>query len=312
MKYKERIYEAWQFTQNNKKMIIWYGFLPAILTTLVGILYVLYQVMAFKASPLFDDAPRSFLYVLTTTILNFIQSNFSLTIPLLIIAVILLIIYLLLPILLDASMIQVISRRKNGQKTSLPEGLKFGMLRFLPLFEYSLLIKTFSFISISAEAAFILRNLGPDVFQTLLPLLIIIAIVALLLHILFTFTEYYIVIDEESVISSIVKSCTLVILNIQQTIMLVILMLIIAVRILMQVILVIIIPVLLISGFAYFASTSLPDYALIIIGVASVIFLLFASYLAAVVHVFAMSVWTFTFLDFTSQEIPTARDRVTE
>lgn len=312
MKYKERIYEAWQFTQNNKKMIVWYGFLPALLTTLVGILYMLYQIMAFKASPLFDDAPQSFLYQLTVTILDFIQNNISLTVPLIIVTAVLLIIYLLFPILIDASMIQVISRRKNGQKTTLPEGIKFGMLRFLPLFEYSLLIRTFSFITITAEAAFILRNLGPGAFQTMLPIMIIISIVALLLHILFTFTEYYIVIDEESVISGIVKSCTLVILNIQQTIMLVILMLIIAVRILLQVVLVIIIPALLITGFAYFASTQLPSYAIAIIAAASVIFLFFASYLAAVVHVFSTTVWTFTFLDFTSREVPKARERMTE
>lgn len=308
MKYKERIYEAWQFTQNNKKMIIWYGFLPAILTTLVGILYVLYQIMAFKASPLFDDDPQSFLYVLVTTILNFVRNNFSLTLPLIIITLVLLIVYLLLPTLLNAAMIQVISRRKNGQKVSLPEGIKFGMLRFLPLFEYSLIVRTFSFISISAEAAFILRNLGPDVFQTLLPLLLIIAVVALFLHIFLTFTEYYIVIDEEKVISSIAKSCTLVILNLQQTIMLVILMLIIGIRILIQIVLVIIIPLLLVTGFAYFASVSLPDYAFIILGGLSFIFLLFAAYLAAIVSVFSTAVWTFTFLDFTSQKVLTARE----
>lgn len=290
-------------------MIIWYAFLPSILTTLVGILYVLYQVMAFKSSPLFDDAPQSFLYVVATTILNFVQNNFSLTIPLLIVGIILLIIYLLLPTLLDAAMIQVISRRKNGQRTSLPEGIKFGILRFLPLFQYSLLVRTFSFITITAEAAFILRNLGPGVFQTLLPLLIIVAVVGLALHILLTFSEYYIVIDEESVISSIAKSCTLVILNIQQTFMLVILMLIIGIRILIQLTLVIVVPLLLVTGLAYFASTSLPNYALLIISGTSVVFLLFTAYLAAVVSVFSTAVWTFTFLDFTSQKIPKARDQ---
>jgi len=310
VKYKERIYEAWQFTQSNKKLIIWYGFIPALLTTFVGILYVIYQILAFKSSPLFDDAPTSFLYELLTTILNFIQSNFSISIPLIIIGIIILIIFLLLPVLLDASMIQVIARRRNGQNVTLGDGLRYGVLRFLPLFEFSLLMKTFSFISITTEAAFILRNLGPNVFQNLLPVIIIFFVVALILHILFTFAEYYIVIDETGVTSGIVKSCTLVILNVQQTFMLVILMLIIAIRILIQMVLIIIIPAVIITGLAYYASVSLPEYGLVILGFLSVIFVLFASYLAAVVHVFSVAVWTHTFLDFTSEELVSAREKV--
>lgn len=308
MNYKERIYEAWQFTQNNKKIIRWYAFLPALLSTIVGIGYVTYQILAFKSSPLFDDAPRSFLYVVVTTILNFIRDNIELTIPLIITGIILAILYFLLPVLLDAAMIQVITRRRHGQKTTLPEGLKYGMLRFLPFFEYSLLMGTFSLISISAEAAFILRNLGPEVFKTLLPIIGIILFVAFILHILFTFAEYFIIIDESGVMDGIVKSCTLVILNMQQTFMLVILMLIIAVRILIQIILIIIVPAIIVIGLAYYASVSLPQYGLIILGVLSALFLLFASYLAAVVHVFSVAVWTYTFLDFTSEEVVKARD----
>jgi len=309
MNYKERIYEAWQFTQNNKKMIIWYGFLPALITTIFGICYVGYQIMAFKASPLFDNAPRSFGYTVATTFFDFIKANFSLTVPLIITAIILFIIYIFAPVILESSMIQVIARKKNGQNVTLPEGLQYGLLRFLPLFEYSLLMRTFSIISITAEAAFILRNLGVTAFQTFLPVIIVMAVFALLLHILFTFTEYYIVVDEEHVMASIVKSCTLVILNMQRTMMLVILMLIISIRILIQLVLVILIPAIVISGFAFFASTTLPGYAFYILGGLTLLFIIFASYLAAVVHVFAATVWTFTFLDFTSNVIPTAREK---
>jgi len=293
-------------------MIFWYGFIPAIVATFVGILYVMYQILAFKSSPLFDDAPRSFLFELATTVLNFVQNNFSISVPLIIVGIVILIVYLLLPVLIDASMIQVIARLRNGQKVSLGEGLRFGVLRFLPLFEFSLLMRTFSFISITAEAAFIIRNLGPNVFQNLVPVFIIVGVVALILHILFTFAEYYIVIDGTGVTSGIVKSCTLVILNVQQTFMLVILMLIIAVRILIQIVLVIIIPAVIITGLAYYASVSLPEYGLIILGVLSVVFILFASYLAAVVHIFSVAVWTNTFLDFTSEELISAREKIEE
>jgi hypothetical protein len=312
MKYKEIIYDAWHFTQENKKMIIWYGFLPAFLTTVVGIFYVTYQILAFKSSPLFDDDPQSFLYVLMTTIFNFIRDNVSITIPLIIAAIILAIIYFLLPVILDASMVQVIARRRNGQQTNLVDGLKYGILRFLPFFEFTLLMNTISFITITTEAAFILRNLGPDVFQSFIPVFVIFLIAALVLHILFTFAEYYIIIDDEGVMSGIVKSCTLVILNLQKTFILVILMLIIAIRIIIQVVLVIVIPAIVISGLAFFTSASLPEYGLIILGGLSIAFLFFASYLAAIVHVFSVAVWTFTFIDFTSERHLSAREKLEE
>lgn len=293
-------------------MVIWYALVPAILTTLIGILYFGYQVMAFRTSELFNWQGQSFAFELITNVLNFIQNNIEISVPLIIGAIVIGILFLLLPTLADASMIQVIARRRNGQKTGLVDGVKFGMLRFLPLFEYSLVIRTFSFVSISAEAAFIIRNFGPDAFNSLMPVLIIFAVVALILHILFTFAEYYIVIDETGVMSGIVKSCTLVIMNVQQTFMLVILMLIIASRILIQMILVIVIPVIIITGLAFYASVNLPEYGLIILSGISVVFIIFASYLAAVVHIFSVAVWTYTFLDFTDQELISAREKVEE
>ena len=293
-------------------MVMWYALAPAILTTLIGILYVGYQIMAFRTSELFNWHGQSFAYELITNILNFIKSNFDISVSLIIGAVVIGILFLLLPILADASMMQVIARRRNGQKTSLGEGVKFGMLRFLPLFEYSLIIRTFSLVSITAEAAFIIRNFGPEAFGNLLPVIIIVAVVALILHIFFTFAEYYIVIDETGVMSGIVKSCTLVLLNIQQTFMLVILMLIIAARILIQMILVIIIPAIIITGMAFYASVSLPEYGLIILGGISILFIIFTSYLAAVVHVFSVAVWTYTFLDFTESDLISAREKIEE
>lgn len=293
-------------------MVMWYALVPAILTTLIGILYFGYQIMAFRTSELFNWHGQSFAYELITNILNFIQNNVELSVPLIIAAVVVGILFLLLPTLADASMIQVIARRRNGQQTGLVDGVKFGMLRFLPLFEYSILVKTFSFISISAEAAFIIRNFGPNAFNSLMPVLIVVAVVALILHILFTFAEYYIVVDEEGVMSGIVKSCTLVVLNVQQTFMLVILMLIIAARILIQMILVIVIPGVIITGLAFYASVNLPEYGLMILAGISVLFIIFASYLAAVVHVFSVAVWTYTFLDFTDQELVSAREKVEE
>jgi len=89
-------------------------------------------------------------------------------------------------------------------------------------------------------------------------------------------------------------------------------MLIIAARILIQMILVIIIPAVIITGLAFYASISLPEYGLIILGGISIVFVIFASYLAAVVHVFSVAVWTYTFLDFTEADLVSAREKIEE
>ena len=309
MNYKERIYEAWQFTQNNKKMILWYGLLPSFITTVFGICYTTYQIMAFKTSPIFSTNSTSFTSQVGRTVIDFLRNNFSLTGPIIITAIIVFIIYMLAPVILESSMIQVIARRKNGQTVNLLEGLQFGLLRFLQLFEYSLMMRTFNILSIFGIISTIVRNFGMSAFETFLPLIITIFIVGIVLNILFTFSEYFIVIDEEGVMAGVVKSCTTVILNLQKTMMLVILMLIIGIRIVIQLILVILIPVIGLAGFAFFATTSLPEYAIYIFGGLTFAFIIFASYLAAVVYVFATAVWTFTFLDFTAHISPTAREK---
>ena len=105
-----------------------------------------------------------------------------------------------------------------------------------------------------------------------------------------------------------IKSACQNIISLNQECQLPVLMLIIAIRIIIQIVLVIVVPALIVIGLAFYASISLPEYGLIILASLSVILLLFASYLAAVVHVFSVAVWTYTFLDFTSQEVIGARD----
>ena len=308
MKFKRLIAEAWDYTQHNKKLIGWYAFVPAFLSTLIGILYIGYQFFAFKTSHLFENAETSFFFTVTNTLLNFATNNQHLTLPLIIVAIIIGVIYLLWPVFCEASLIQYIARARHNQKISIADGFKFGALVFLPFFEYSLIIKTFSFVSISGEISFVVRNLGIEIFKILSPLFIIIFIVALVLYVLFTFAQYYIVIDNEQIIKSMWRSCTLVILNIQHTFLLLVLMIIIIVRIIIQLLLVIVIPAIFILGVAYFATVSIPQFAWYIFGIISLVSLVFASYLSAVVHVFATAVWTFTFLKFTEEKVAHARD----
>lgn len=309
IKARKTIGEAWEFTQNNKRLILGYAFLPALLTTLVGIVYLGYQYIFLINSPAFGGK-ESFLLELITTVLDLVRQNFQNTFPLLIAAGVVVILFLLVPSLCEGAIIQLIARRRNGQDVRVRDGLRYGIMSFLPLFEYSWLTRTFSIFSLFTWSTMIIRGLGWEGFNALSPVLIIMAIAGVAMTLLFTYTEFFIVIDDRGVIESIAKSSVLVMTHLEETILLSILMLIISIRILIQIVFVLLIPAAMI-GIAYFlASSTIPGFAIGLAALVGLILLYIAAYLSATIHVFAASVWTFTFLDLSSRKDDSARRRV--
>jgi len=308
MDYKKLIAEAWEYTQENKKMIRWFGFFPSIFTTIYGAAYITYQVFAFKTSPLFDDSKNSFFHDVIVFIIDFIRAHFSWTPMLIILALFFGVMLFLLPTLTKAAAIQKIARNRNGQKAGVGAGLKYGLLSFLPLLEYHTLIKTFSLFMILGEMSFAIRNLGVSAFSFLLPIFIIFMLISFVLTLVFTYSDFFIVVDGEGVFDSMTKSAKLVVTNWAHTFLITILMLIIGVRIIIQALIVFSIPflVLLISG--YMATVAIPSIVIIVGGILGGILLLISSYLVGVVDIFAYAVWTYTFLDLSAQGEISARD----
>lgn len=308
MDYKQIIVDSWIFTQKNKRLIIWFGFIPSLLTTTVGIGYLVYQFFAFKQSYLFSDAEDSFLHDVLSFIFAFIRANVSWTVPLIIVAVIFAIFYFLYPTLAKASAIQMIARKRSGQEATVGTGFRYGIMSFLVLFEYHLLIKTFAFFSIVIEMSFVLRNLGPAIFQFLLPVFIIFIIISFVLTILFTYTDFYIVVDGDGVFEAMKKSGKLVISHLKHTVLIGILMLIIGVRIFIQAIVVFLVPALIVLITGYIATVALPITGLIVGGTLGLAALVLAAYLNGIVDVFSYAVWTFTFLELSNEQELSARD----
>lgn len=310
MDYRRLISESWKYTQSNKKLILWFGFFPALFTTTVGAGYIAYQFFAFKSSYLFSEDDKSFLHDVMSFIWEFVQQHISWTVPLIVLAVIFGIFYLLFPTLAKASAIQMIARNKNGQKAGVGTGFKFGMMSFLQLFEYHLIIKTFAFFAILIEMSFVLRNLGPIIFKFLLPIFLIFIIVSFILTLLFTFTDFYIVIDDLPVFKSMKESAKLVVMNWKHTFLITILMILIGIRIVIQVIMVFLIPLLIVLITGYIATVTLPITGIIVGSIVGVIALAVSAYLNGVVDIFSYTVWTFAFLEITSKKETSARGTV--
>lgn len=312
MDYRQIIAESWVYTQKSKKLIFWFGFIPSILTTTVGAGYISYQFFAFKKSYLFGDEHGSFLKDVVTFIWEFIKSHVSLTLPLVITVAVLALIYLLYPTLAKAAAIQTIARNKNGQPAGVGTGLRYGIMSYLQLFEYHLLIKTFSFFSVLIEMSFVVRNLGLALFEILLPVFILFIIIGFILTLLFIYTDFYIVIDGESVFDSIKKSAKLVIMNWKHTFLITILMVIIGIRIIIQAVMVFLIPAIIVLITGYIATVALPVTGLLVGGIVGVAMLILSAYLTGIVDIFSYTVWTYTFLTFTSEKQVSAREEYIE
>lgn len=309
IKARQTIGEAWEFTQNNKRLILSYALLPALLTTLVGIVYLGYQYVFLVNSPAFGGE-EGFLLEFITTVLDFVRQNFQNTVPFIVAAGAIVVLFLLVPSLFEGAIIQLIARKRNGQETRIRDGLRYGIMSFLPIFEYSWLTRTFSIFSLFTWATLIIRGLGWDAFQALSPILIILGIAGVVMTLLFTYTEFFIVIDDRRVIESIAKSSVLVMTHLEETILLSILMLIISIRILIQILFVLLIPAVMMSIMYFLATSTIPGLAIGLAILVGLILLYIAAYLSATIHVFAASVWTFTFLDLTSLKDESARKRV--
>lgn len=312
MDYKKVIVDSWIYTQSNKRLIVWFGFIPSILTTTVGILTIAYQIFAFKKSYLFGDDEGSALKEVFTFMWDFINVHLSWTVPMIVVTAFFGVFYFLFPTLARAASLQMIARHRNGQEASIGTGMKYGIMSFLQLFEYHMIIKTFSFFSLLIEMSFVVRNLGPVLFKLLLPVFLIMIVISFALTLLFTYTDFFIVIDGRAVFDSMKASAKLVVLSWKHTFLITILMILIGIRVFIQAIMVFAIPALIIVIAGYLATVTLPVTGVIVGGIVGLVCLFLASYLNGVIDIFSYTVWTYTFLDLTSEKHLSARESVTE
>ncbi|MBI2453949.1 hypothetical protein HYV58_02095 [Candidatus Peregrinibacteria bacterium] len=281
----------------------WYSFVPSLLTTLIGILYLLYQFFAFKHSELFDPHGKSFLTQVISATFNFLNRHDDLWVPAILAVSFILTLYALLHTLSQGALIQSIAKKKEEREISIAQGISLGMLSFLPLLEYHLLVKTFSIISLFTEAAFMLRNLGPDAMTTFLPVFFLAMIIGLILTLLFTYSEFFIVLKKTPVLAAIGHSAKLVVMSWQHTFLMAILMLIIGIRIIVNIVFVLLVPALLFFSAGLLATVTFTSIGMGIGIVVSLAGLFIASYFTGILNVFANTVWTYTFLELMDEKM---------
>lgn len=303
MNYRKIIADAWHLTQNRKDLFWWFAFVPALLSSVISIIYLGYQFVAFRSSELFANRPlkEDYMGIVLDVLKNLISEQTGLAVFLIVIVAIIGLAYTMLPVFTQGALIQSIARLRAGEEVKVLDGISYGFTRFLQLFEYHLLIKTFSLVTIVTYAALILRSLGVEAFNFFIWILALFGVVSLFLGVLFTYSEFFIVIDKRGVFKSMLSSSGLVIRHWHHTLFMFILMMMISVRIIFNILIALLVPILVVAPIFLFASLTLAKIGVLIGSIIGLISLYFASYFLGIFEVFATAVWTFTFLELTSK-----------
>lgn len=293
MNVRDIVRKAWQITQVHLKKLIWYGFTPAFFGVIVSSVYLTYQYNAFRTSPLFSPGHETNVIGAARTIWSVVSAHGTISAVLIILGVLIFLGYALTPPVFRGTLIHAVMKIKNYE--SIEGSFEVGVRHFFPLFEFALLTGAFSITTLFTESSFILRWWGENVFFMALPILLFIAMAGLIINFLFTYAEYYIVLDGKRLMKSMMESSILVIANLRKTILVFVLMVLIGARIILNVLLVLLIPMLVVVLTSYLATVFLSTIGLILIGITSLAILIVSSYLLGLFQIFATAVWVLTF-----------------
>ncbi len=297
MKYRAIIRDAWVLTQENKSLIWWFAFAPALVSTLVAMGYVFYQLLLFWGEKQGDVGGSALWAKMYDRAIQLSANHPALMVVFVVISASIGLAYMMLPVFSQGALIQLIARMRKGHPLSIMEGFGLGLRRFLQLFEFHLLVSTFSLVSTITVAVSVYRYLGVDAFVLFSWVFGIVLFVGLFLTLLFTYSEYYIALEDRGMLKGMLMSSSLVVRHWHHTLFMLILMTIISIRIFINLVIALLIPLLIMGSVLLFGTFASAKIGLVIGGILGLVALYFTSYFVGVFNVFTTAVWTFTFME---------------
>lgn len=294
MKCSEVIKTAWSLT-NAKKGLIWFGIIPAFFTMLVGLGYFSYQFLAFEISPFFGDKSFDFTKI-SGLVFDFAGNHHAIVVLSIFAAIIVGLGFFLIPPLCEGGIIGLISafyKKKDGVEVR--DGIVIGTHHYLKMFEYGMVVSTFSFFEFLTIGSLTVRHLGMPMW--LIILLGVLFAVSLLFGFLFIYAQNFIVLESRGIIGSFGGSAKLVVSNFGKTFLMWLLMLLISIRVIINVVLVFLIPLFVAFVANFFVSKVVLTFGIILATMAGLVVVSIAAYLGGVLHVFTTAAWTITFLE---------------
>ena len=302
MNYRGIIADAWRFTRVHKSLIYWFALIPAMIHVVAVVIYMSYQLYSLVGTHYLGmDDLTTVMGRLWNVASEFAPAHPGAAVFLLVLLVIFALAYFLLPTFCQGALIQWIAKVHAGEELTMMDGIGLGFRRFLQYLEYELAVRSVSIVSIATEGLFVLKSFGPSSAGFFVALFSFLFVIGMILTLLFTYSEFFIVLEDRGVFPSMIASSGLVVRHWHRTLFMLLLMVMITVRMLLNIAVAMLIPFLVLGPILLFASIALTWLGVILGVILGLVALYFASYFVGVFHVFSTAVWTFAFEELKAQ-----------
>lgn len=280
------IIPAWELIKDDNKIKKMY-FLPWTLSIIFLSALLAYQSI-YTYTILADKKEETLRKMLT-----FVESTYI--IEFLVFTVIFVILYLLLMPIFEWAVIKYIEKKDKDQSAEIWEALSVWLYKFLPVFEYNNMFSEFKFLSLVNWYLFILRFFEFQYIGTINYIFIWLFFLSMIINILFAYSKYIMIIENQKIFKSIWKSIKLALINLKNTFKLYFLMFILNIRVVFNFIVFLIFPIIVVSVIWFITTQFLKTIALIIIWLIFIAFVLFLGYLTWVLESLKASIWYYAY-----------------
>jgi len=290
MKYGQLLSESWSLTESAKKLK-WFAFFPSFAAVLIFVVEIAWQLYLFAST--FDFGSVNIGLKDVTSAFGFL-AEYNLVAWIIIFAVLVILFGMVLP-----AWVQGVLMVGVRDKIAQPEGylsLRKWMLEggdhFFQLFELHAVLGIFSLSSIGFFTATFYRYYHDTLFDFAWPFLLVYAIFSIVVTMFTFFAPHFIVLEGDGFQQAIKKSISLVFLHMGATISMLLLMFLIHFRIILHTLLIFVIPVAVAGVWVSFEA----EWVKWLSGILGGGLLMLSSYMAALLDVFATTVWMKTFI----------------
>lgn len=262
-----------------------FNIVPSLLATTYLSLIVLYQV-AWSYVNVFQLKDQFFSLVIEFTHTSFFMET-------LVTIGVFLALYLIVTPIAEGGLIHLISHKDSGGPWNRPYGkaIGAGLRNFLPIFEAHNLLSPFKLLSIITFYLFLLRVFGRDYAMPISILMSVYLVFSFLINILFAYTRFFIVFEDQKAFQAMGKSVRMAIENLDVTFRLYFTLMLVYVRTILTVIAFIVFPLAISAILTYVTIAFVQTVAIVTIGGMIIFFLGFVSHLNSVLEIFVEALW---------------------
>jgi len=226
-------------------------------------------------------------------ILNFVHSTYI--VEFVIFAIIFIILYVLIIPIFEWALIKYIEKKDKLWNAEISEALSIWLYKFLPIFKYDNLFSEFKFLSIVNWYLFILRFFEFNYTIVINYIFLALFLFSVIINILFAYSKYIIILENEKIFSSIWKSTKLAFINFRNTFKLYFLMFILNIRVVFNFIVFLLFPILIVTVIWFVTTQIIKTLALTIILLLFIWFILFLGYLTWVLEALKTAIWYYAY-----------------